>query len=161
MPTARSASTLRRRSGSRAKMLDRSASTKGMRTASKASRMASEEWVKAAALIRAPSARPASPCTSSTKRPSSLVCCQSSSAPRPRPPPEPLPQLREAAFLVGLLPVQLGAQLPGPLADRAFEVAERRRPVDLGFPGAQQIEIGSVEDGEAHYDLRPLSQRLK
>ena len=63
-----------------------------------------------------------------------------------RPGGEPLHQLHEASLVVGLLPIQLRAQLPRALADGALDVAQRRPSVDLGFAGAQQIEIGSVED---------------
>ena len=128
MPTARSAITECRRSGSRAKMLERCSSTKGTCTASSASRSARLEWVSAAALIK----RAVGAST------------------------ELLHRVDQRALVVGLEPIDLDAVVGGGFADHRFDLGQRGAPVDLRLPLPQEVQVGAVEHRDPHSALQVL-----
>jgi len=60
----------------------------------------------------------------------------------------------QMAFMVGLAEVEGYAQLPGPIAHHPSDIVERVAPINLGFAGAEQVEVGAVEDKDGGGHLR-------
>jgi hypothetical protein len=63
---------------------------------------------------------------------------------------ESLDQLHDASLAVGLLGLHLHSHLHSPGLHSIDEIFEGGRPIDLRLPDAEEVEIGSVEDEEAH-----------
>src|SRR5690349_3699676 len=58
--------------------------------------------------------------------------------------------------MIGLEPVDVDAVTTGRLAHHGFDLGQRRPSVDLGLPLPQQVEVGAVQDADAHSALEIL-----
>ncbi len=67
-----------------------------------------------------------------------------------------LHELYQLAFMVGLAPGQLNAERRRALTDEALQIGKRLAAVELRFTRAEEIEIGTVQDGDAHLALETL-----
>jgi hypothetical protein len=61
-----------------------------------------------------------------------------------------LDQVDQHAFVVGLVERQLGAREPGERLATRLDRVERGGPVDMRLPHAEQVQVGAVEDHDAH-----------
>src|SRR3970282_1613922 len=60
-------------------------------------------------------------------------------------------RLDQLSLVVGLQEAGLHPQSRCPGLDQLFQVAQCRSSVDLRLPGAEQVEVGPVEDQDAHH----------
>src|SRR5262245_30106049 len=74
---------------------------------------------------------------------------------------ECLNRIYERSFMVRLDPLDLRAELGGFGPDQLLDLSQGGPTVDLGFPRPEQIEIGAVEDGDAHSALQALQPGVK
>src|SRR5262249_13394517 len=74
---------------------------------------------------------------------------------------ERLNRIYQRSFVVRLDPFDLRAKLGGLGPDQLLDLSQGGPTVDLGFPRPEQIEIGAVEDGDAHSALQALQPGVK
>src|SRR6185437_13652196 len=74
-----------------------------------------------------------------------------------RVPAQALYTVNEFPFAVTLGKFHINAQLRGDTAQAPFDVVERIVSVHLGLAGTEEIEVGPVQHGDAHYFFSPSS----
>ncbi len=67
-----------------------------------------------------------------------------------------LNQLHEFAFMVGLVPRDIGTSDCCPISNRQFYVRQCDAAVDVWFPDPYQVEVGPIQDGDSHLGLETL-----
>ena len=66
----------------------------------------------------------------------------------------------QVALVVELGEGQGDADLAGHFVQPGLDLVQRRRAIQLGLAGAQQVQVRAVEDGDPHFGFSPCSHEL-
>ena len=63
---------------------------------------------------------------------------------------QPLDQINQLSFMVVLMPRQIHPKRLAPVTNHLLDLMKRDRAIKLRFAGAEEIEVGAVENRDPH-----------